>query len=78
MVTTSGLFPLSILSFNKPKKTRLQEILEDVNKYEEVVLKSVMDFHTYSPYQKQELYSSLAQFNISILKQLVAYKQEEN
>jgi len=49
----------------------------DVQKYKDVVMKSVRDFHTFSVQEKVELYSSLAAFNIEILKQLLEYKKGE-
>ena len=49
----------------------------DVQKYKDVVMKSVRDFHTFSVQEKVELYSSLAAFNIEILRQLLEYKKGE-
>ena len=49
----------------------------DIQKYEDVVMKSVRDFHTFSVQEKVELYSSLAAFNIEILRQLLEYKKGE-
>jgi hypothetical protein len=55
----------------------LQRASADVQHYENVVRKSVDDFHTYSVQEKAELYSSLAEFNVEILKQLLEYKKGE-
>lgn len=49
----------------------------DIQKYEDVVMKSVRDFHTFSVQEKAELYSSLAAFNVEILRQLLEYKKGE-
>jgi len=49
----------------------------DIQKYEAVVMKSVGEFHTYSVQEKIELYSSLAEFNVEILRQLLEYKKGE-
>ena len=49
----------------------------DIQKYEDVVMKSVRDFHTFSVQEKVELYSSLAEFNVEILRQLLEYKKGE-
>lgn len=49
----------------------------DIQKYEDVVMKSVRDFHTFSVQEKAELYSSLAQFNVEILRQLLEHKKGE-
>ena len=55
----------------------LQRASADVQHYENVVRKSVDNFHTYSVQEKVELYSSLAEFNVKILKQLLEYKKGE-
>jgi hypothetical protein len=55
----------------------LQRASADVQHYENVVRKSVDNFHTYSVQEKMELYSSLAEFNVEILKQLLEYKKGE-
>jgi hypothetical protein len=49
----------------------------DIAKYEAAVLKSVDQFHTFSIQQKQELYSSLVEFNVIILKQLLERKKAD-
>lgn len=50
---------------------------DDIQKYEDVVMKSVRDFHTFSVQEKTELYSSLAEFNVVILKQLLERKKAD-
>ena len=55
----------------------LEQAASDVEWYTEVVNKSVEDFHTYSVNQKQELYSSLAEFNVKIINQLLERKRDE-
>ena len=55
----------------------LEQAASDIEWYTEVVNKSVEDFHTYSVSQKYELYSSLAEFNIKIINQLLERKRDE-
>ena len=55
----------------------LEQASADVEWYTEVVQKSVEDFCTYSVSQKYELYSSLAEFNIKIINQLLERKRDE-
>lgn len=55
----------------------MQRATADVQHYEDIVRKSVDNFHTFSVQQKQELYSSLVLFNVEILKQLLEYKKGE-
>ena len=54
----------------------LEQAASDIEWYTEVVQKSVEDFHTYSVSQKYELYSSLAEFNIKIINQLLERKRD--
>lgn len=56
----------------------LQRASADVQHYVRVVRKSVDNFHTYSVQEKVELYNSLAEFNVEILKQLLEYKKGES
>lgn len=56
----------------------LQRASADVEHYENVVRKSVDNFHTYSVQQKQELYTELAEFNIMIINQLLEIKKNEH
>ena len=65
---------------HKTEKESLFNITQaeaDIAKYETAVLKSVDEFHTFSIQQKQELYSSLAEFNVIILKQLLERKKAD-
>jgi hypothetical protein len=65
---------------HKTEKESLFNITQaeaDIAKYETAVLKSVDQFHTFSIQQKQELYSSLAAFNVEILKQLLERKRND-
>ena len=55
----------------------MQRATADIQKYGDVVMKSVKDFHTFSVQEKVDLYSSLAAFNIEILRQLLEYKKGE-
>ena len=55
----------------------LEQARADVEQYRQIVMKSVRDFHTFSVQEKVELYSSLAVFNVEILRQLLEYKKGE-
>ncbi len=55
----------------------LEQASADVAKYEEVLLKSVRDFHMYSVMEKQSLYESLVTFNIVIINQLLERKRND-
>lgn len=46
----------------------------DVEKYEHVLMRSIIDFHTYSVHEKQQLFESIALFNISLLNNLLKKK----
>mgnify|MGYP001579602309 CR=1 FL=1 len=80
---TEKVVPLSgVISMFEEKQKRasifsLEQASADVEWYTEVVNKSVEDFHTYSVSQKYELYSSLAEFNIKIINQLLERKRDE-
>lgn len=56
----------------------LQRASADVEHYENVVRKSVDNFHTYSVQQKQDLYEELAAFNVLIINQLLEIKKGES
>lgn len=56
----------------------LRRASADVEHYENVVRKSVDNFHTYSVQQKQDLYEELAEFNILIINQLLEIKKNEH
>lgn len=71
-----------VINFSDEKAKRqsifnIEAAESDVAKYEDVVMKSVRDFHTYSAQEKYELYSSLAEFNVKILKQLLERKRND-
>lgn len=71
-----------VINFSDEKARRLtifsiSQAEADIQKYEDVVMKSVRDFHTFSVQEKVELYSSLAAFNIEILRQLLECKKGE-
>ena len=55
----------------------LEQARADVEQYKQIVMKSVRDFHTFSVQEKSELYSSLADFNVEILRQLLEHKKGE-
>lgn len=48
----------------------------DVEKYEQVLMRTIVDFNTYSVQEKQRLFESVALFNISLLNNLLKKKYE--
>lgn len=69
------------LSEHKAKQSNLFSLelaSADVAYYEKVVKRSVENFHTFSVQQKQELYESLAEFNISIVNNLLERMKNEH
>lgn len=62
---------MSVVSIEKYKKQILQNSLDyDVENYEVVLNKSVSEFNSFSILEKAELYSTLAEFNIGLVKYL--------
>ena len=62
------------LSQHKTKLTseiKLSNALRDTESYESVIHKSLRDWHTYSVMEKVDLYKTVAEFNLEILKQLI-------
>lgn len=62
-----------IIDIERFKKSKAEEedwlqATKDISAYEDMVMRSVQSFHTYSVQEKQALYSSLALFNIELLK----------
>ena len=56
----------------------LEQASADVAAYEAVVNKSVLEFPSYSVFEKQELYATLAKFNVELLQKLLAIKKEKS
>ena len=56
----------------------LEQASADVEAYETVVNKSILEFHSYSVFEKQELYTTLARFNVELLQKLLAIKKEKS
>lgn len=56
----------------------LEQASADVEWYEAVVNKSVLEFPSYSVFEKQELYTTLAKFNVELLQKLLAIKKENS
>ena len=50
----------------------------DVAAYEDVVNKSILEFSSYGVFEKQELYTTLARFNVELLQKLLATKKENS
>ena len=55
----------------------LEQASADVDAYEAVVNKSILEFPSYSVFEKQELYTTLAKFNVELLQKLLAIKKEK-
>ena len=56
----------------------LEQASADVAAYEAVVNKSILEFSSYSVFEKQELYTTLAKFNVELLQKLLAIKKENS
>ena len=56
----------------------LEQASADVDAYEDVVNKSILEFSSYSVFEKQELYTTLAKFNVELLQKLLAIKKENS
>ena len=64
----------------KQKRTSifsLEQASSDVAAYEAIVNKSILEFSSYSVFEKQELYTTLAKFNVELLQKLLAIKKEK-
>lgn len=56
----------------------LEQASADVAAYEAVVNKSILEFTSYSVFEKQDLYTTLARFNVELLQKLLAIKKENS
>lgn len=56
----------------------LEQASADVAAYEAVVNKSILEFPSYSVFEKQELYTTLAKFNVELLQKLLERKRDEH
>ena len=54
----------------------LEQASADVAAYEAVVNKSILEFPSYSIFEKQELYTTLAKFNVELLQKLLERKRD--
>ena len=62
---------MSVVSIKQYKQDILNKSLDyDVENYEAVLNKSVSEFNSFSVGEKAELYSTLAEFNIGLVKYL--------
>lgn len=62
---------MSVVSIESYKKDLLNKSLDcDVQNYEDVLNKSISEFNSFSVLEKAELYSTLAEFNIGLVKYL--------
>lgn len=81
---TEKVVPLSgVINMFEEKQKRqslftLDNATKDVEKYKEVVERSILEFPSYSVFEKQELYTTLARFNVELLQKLLAIKKEKS
>ena len=71
-----------IVNMFKEKQKRasifsLEQASADVAAYKAVVNKSILEFSSYSVFEKQELYTTLAKFNVELLQKLLERKRDE-
>lgn len=68
--------------FEEKEKRRsifsLEQASADIAAYEDVVNKSILEFPSYGVFEKQELYTTLARFNVELLQKLLAIKKEKS
>ena len=55
----------------------LEQASADVAAYDAIVNKSILEFSSYSIFEKQELYTTLAKFNVELLQKLLERKRDE-
>ena len=55
----------------------LEQASADVAAYEAVLNKSILEFSSYGVFEKQELYTTLARFNVELLQKLLERKRDE-
>jgi hypothetical protein len=68
------------LSQHKAKlasEIKLSNALQETESYESVIHKSLRDWHTYSTWQKAELYESVSAFNLEILNELIERMKDD-
>lgn len=73
----ADVIDIEMFKKNKAEEEDWLQATKDLVAYEDVVMRSVESFHTYSVQEKQALYSSLALFNIELLKILHERKEGE-
>lgn len=80
---TDKVVPLSgVINMFEEKQKRqslftLENATKDVEKYKEVVERSILEFSSYSVFEKQSLYETLAKFNVELLQKLLERKRDE-
>ena len=80
---TEKVVPLSgVINMFEEKQKRqslftLENATKDVEKYKEVVERSILEFSSYSVFEKQSLYETLAKFNVELLQKLLERKRDE-
>lgn len=78
VVTLSGVINLFEEKQKRASIFSLEQASADVDAYKDVVNKSILEFSSYSVFEKQELYTILARFNVELLQKLLAIKKEKS
>ena len=78
VVTLSGVINLFEEKQKRASVFSLEQASADVAAYEDIVNKSILEFSSYSVFEKQELYTTLAKFNVELLQKLLAIKKENS
>ena len=76
VVTLSGVINLFEEKQKRAFIFSLEQASADVAAYEAVVNKSILEFSSYSVFEKQELYTTLAKFNVELLQKLLERKRD--
>lgn len=62
---------MSVVNIEKYRKQVLDSSIEcDIESYANVLNKSVVEFNSYGVVEKEQLYTTLAEFNIGLVKYL--------
>lgn len=76
IVTLSGVINLFEEKQRRASIFSLEQASADVAAYEAVVNKSILEFSSYGVFEKQELYTTLARFNVELLQKLLERKRD--
>ena len=76
VVTLPGVINLFDEKQKRASIFSLEQASTDVAAYEAVVNKSILEFSSYSIFEKQSLYETLARFNVELLQKLLERKRD--